>query len=292
VVVVGGGYAGVELAAVLGERLLGGPAAGRCRVTLVTPGDGVLEGCAEGQRAAAQEALSKLNVEVLTNTRVTRLSPPVIPDSPSTSASGTTSSSSMSSGNGDAWQDPQQQQQTRPGHCLVYLEPRSSSSGASSSGASSSGVPPSSVLEADMVLWTAGAAPVSKFIQVGGCCWAGGVLGGACISVPCCASITAAGPTSPELTLMCAAAAGSYLPDFSGVLSWPSHPGCTRPAFISHSRVLSPTCSLLPCLLSCHTGPALSLQLSWRARDRLHPPSPCQPACVCTGGCGRGHGQR
>jgi NADH:ubiquinone reductase (non-electrogenic) len=62
VVVVGAGYSGVELAAVVAERLSGR----NVRVRVVTPGAGVLEGAAEGQRQASQEVLSSLGVQVLT----------------------------------------------------------------------------------------------------------------------------------------------------------------------------------------------------------------------------------
>jgi NADH:ubiquinone reductase (non-electrogenic) len=50
VMVVGAGYAGVELAAVIAERL-----GGRAVVQIVTPGASILEGSPEGQRAAAEK---------------------------------------------------------------------------------------------------------------------------------------------------------------------------------------------------------------------------------------------
>lgn len=76
VVVVGGGYAGVELASVLAERLrgragFGGGSAGGsgCRVTLVTPGSDVLEGSPAGQREAARRVLEQLGVDIMAGAR-------------------------------------------------------------------------------------------------------------------------------------------------------------------------------------------------------------------------------
>ncbi len=78
-VVVGGGYAGVELASVLAERLRGragygaglGAVAGGggCRVTLVTPGSDVLEGSPAGQREAARRVLEQLGVDIMAGER-------------------------------------------------------------------------------------------------------------------------------------------------------------------------------------------------------------------------------
>lgn len=50
VVIVGAGYAGVELSAVVGERVRG-----KARVTVVTPGDEILETAPAGQREAAAQ---------------------------------------------------------------------------------------------------------------------------------------------------------------------------------------------------------------------------------------------
>ncbi|GIL55110.1 hypothetical protein Vafri_10725 [Volvox africanus] len=74
IVVVGGGYAGVELAAVLGERLRG--RGGALTVRLLTPGSDILEGSPQGQRAAANKALADLGVTVVTGVRVEALGPP------------------------------------------------------------------------------------------------------------------------------------------------------------------------------------------------------------------------
>lgn len=50
VVIVGAGYAGVELAAVVGERMKG-----KASVVVVTPGSSILESAPAGQRQAAEE---------------------------------------------------------------------------------------------------------------------------------------------------------------------------------------------------------------------------------------------
>ncbi|WIA13328.1 hypothetical protein OEZ85_006911 [Tetradesmus obliquus] len=61
VAVVGAGYAGVELAAVVGERLRG-----KARVVLLTPGAEILEAAPAGQREAAVQALQSLGVDIMT----------------------------------------------------------------------------------------------------------------------------------------------------------------------------------------------------------------------------------
>eukprot|EP00198_Chlamydomonas_reinhardtii_P002633 XP_001691969.1 type-II NADH dehydrogenase [Chlamydomonas reinhardtii] len=66
VVVVGAGYAGVELAATVAERLRARGAGGAVAVKVLTPGSHILEGCPEGQGEAASKALADLGVEVLT----------------------------------------------------------------------------------------------------------------------------------------------------------------------------------------------------------------------------------
>eukprot|EP00803_Ostreobium_quekettii_P007009 evm.model.scf_65.16 EVM.evm.TU.scf_65.16 scf_65:121184-122824(-) len=62
VVVVGGGYAGVELAAAVGDRLKGHQGA----VTLVTNQDTILDSAGEAQRAASSKVLASQGVEVRT----------------------------------------------------------------------------------------------------------------------------------------------------------------------------------------------------------------------------------
>jgi NADH:ubiquinone reductase (non-electrogenic) len=71
VAVVGGGYAGVELAAAVAERL-----GGRGGVTLLAGGPELLPGAPEGQRAAAAEALAARGVEVLAGARVAAVEAP------------------------------------------------------------------------------------------------------------------------------------------------------------------------------------------------------------------------
>jgi NADH:ubiquinone reductase (non-electrogenic) len=71
VAVVGGGYAGVELAAAVAERL-----GGRGGVTLLAGGPELLPGAPEGQRAAAAAALAARGVEVLAGTRVAAVEAP------------------------------------------------------------------------------------------------------------------------------------------------------------------------------------------------------------------------
>jgi NADH:ubiquinone reductase (non-electrogenic) len=66
--VVGGGYAGVELAASLVDRL-----GAMCRVKLVTSGDDIMENSPEGQRDAAKEALKNDGVSVMCRTVVEKI---------------------------------------------------------------------------------------------------------------------------------------------------------------------------------------------------------------------------
>ncbi|GAB4822180.1 hypothetical protein N2152v2_009226 [Parachlorella kessleri] len=68
VVVVGGGYAGVEVAAVIAERL-----AGRARIKLLTAGPQILETSTEGQREAALAALQDKGISILTGASVAQL---------------------------------------------------------------------------------------------------------------------------------------------------------------------------------------------------------------------------
>lgn len=66
--VVGAGYAGVELAATLAERL-----GGRGRVVLLGSSREVMEGAPAGQRAEALASLASLGVQVVTDARVQQL---------------------------------------------------------------------------------------------------------------------------------------------------------------------------------------------------------------------------
>ncbi len=128
VVVVGAGYAGVELCSVIGERLRATGVA----VRLVTPTADILPGAPEGQRDAALKALDGLGVELMARTKVNRLGPAA-----GSSAGGGGDGSSGSGGDG---------------RCVVYLE----------------GEGGAAEMEADLVVWTAGSAPVSKFAKVRG----------------------------------------------------------------------------------------------------------------------------
>lgn len=129
VVVVGAGYAGVELACVIAER-----AAGRLQVQVLTPSAGIMDGSPAGQRATAESALAKLGVEVVTGVRVRSLAP--LPGL-----------------------DP-----VRGGACLVETEdfPPTTPLDPPSVGAGARTSP------ADLVLWTAGSAPVTRRVQRSG----------------------------------------------------------------------------------------------------------------------------
>ena len=178
VVVVGGGYAGVELSAVIAERLRQKDGANvGVNVELVTPGPAILDGSPEGQREAAMQVLTTLGVKVVTGTKVMELSAPVSPAEavaaspgpleatwnsteatssssgvgPSNGASSSAGTVSSSSSGGSSSSDA-----STPGKCRVHMEPMISY------GASSS----SQILDADVVIWTAGSRPASKFLQV------------------------------------------------------------------------------------------------------------------------------
>ncbi|GAX74202.1 hypothetical protein CEUSTIGMA_g1651.t1 [Chlamydomonas eustigma] len=68
IMIVGAGYAGVELATVVSERMKG-----KARVQLVTSDSDILDGCPEGQRIAASRSLAALGVEIITGCKVQRL---------------------------------------------------------------------------------------------------------------------------------------------------------------------------------------------------------------------------
>ncbi|KXZ54885.1 hypothetical protein GPECTOR_4g957 [Gonium pectorale] len=128
VVVVGGGYAGVELAAVLAERLRrAGGAPGGVVLRLLTPGSDILEGSPAGQREAARKVLSELGVDVLTGARVRELGPP---SSDPASASST----------------------ALPTACTVSYSMATGSDPADAAPLS---------LPADLVVWTAGSSPAT-----------------------------------------------------------------------------------------------------------------------------------
>lgn len=115
VVVVGGGYAGIELATTAAEML-----AGRGRVKLVSSGDDILEGSPAGQRAAARSVLTGKAVSIITSGTVSsikRVGPVAAGTGPDTSPR------------------------------MVYIKQPDGSQ---------------QLLQADLVLWTAGSQPASK----------------------------------------------------------------------------------------------------------------------------------
>jgi demethylphylloquinone reductase len=114
VVVVGAGYAGVELAAVVAERLKG-----RGLVRILTSGQDVLEGCPEGQRDASRRALTSAGVAIMPGTSVVEVA--AAPD--------------------DAGSDDTGRRVVKVKGAATGLE---------------------EVLIADVVLWTAGAAPATR----------------------------------------------------------------------------------------------------------------------------------
>ncbi|KIZ01897.1 NADH dehydrogenase [Monoraphidium neglectum] len=133
VAVVGAGYAGVELASVIGERVQGRGVA----VKMVTPGDVILAGSPEGQREAARKVLDDLGVEVVTGAMVGSLS------------RADDGGSGVDGGGGGAGAGAD----SGRGRCVLNLE-----------GGGGGGWQ----LEADLVIWTAGSSPASKFVKVRG----------------------------------------------------------------------------------------------------------------------------
>lgn len=135
-VVVGGGYAGVELAAVLAERL-----AGRGRIKLVTSAPDILPGSPEGQREAARAALADKGVAVMVGARVTELRRAAAHYASSGGTGTSTGSSSDDKGTATATTAAELSKR------LVYLRDREGQQ---------------EILEADLVLWSAGQEPVSS----------------------------------------------------------------------------------------------------------------------------------
>ncbi|MEW5319351.1 MAG: hypothetical protein WDW38_010509 [Sanguina aurantia] len=199
VMVIGAGYAGVELVTAVAERLKGA-----AQVKLVTPGSSIMAGLPEGQRQAALDVLARLGVEVVADkprlhtSLVVTLSelatwdtltvgsgrskctwrPPVPPPFATPPVLERVGASLTSKG---GKRDPPRparrldshQSAPRSSACLP-LAPRSPEGGSSSS--SSSAEPSAStacdvelesddgvsVLPAELVLWTAGASPATK----------------------------------------------------------------------------------------------------------------------------------
>ncbi|GIL82756.1 hypothetical protein Vretimale_8316 [Volvox reticuliferus] len=132
IVVAGGGYAGVELVAMLGERLRGRGEA--LTVRLLTPGSDILEGSPEGQRAAANKALADLGVAVMAGVRVEALGPP----------DATASLTAL------------------PTACTV-----SYSSVTAAAAGENTGAQGPQQLNADLVIWTAGSSPATRQAREG-----------------------------------------------------------------------------------------------------------------------------
>ncbi|KAG2494467.1 hypothetical protein HYH03_007519 [Edaphochlamys debaryana] len=128
VVVVGGGYAGVELAAVLGERCR--QRGGNVSVRLVTPGAEIMEGCPPGQREAANKALADLGVRLETGTRVVEVRGPEPADASAPDAT------------------------QMPTACTLVLTTAPLAAALSEA--------EESLLPADLVVWTAGSSPATK----------------------------------------------------------------------------------------------------------------------------------
>jgi len=120
VCIVGGGYAGVELAASLVDRL-----GGKCRVRLVTSGDDVMEQAPDGQRQAAKEVLAGDGVSVMTGRVVEKIQ-----------AAGDNASASVSAKR------------------IIHTSDKASKT-------------QKEVIEADIVVWTAGQSPALKGEQMG-----------------------------------------------------------------------------------------------------------------------------
>lgn len=117
VCIVGGGYAGVELAASLVDRL-----GGKCRVRLVTSGDDIMDQAPYGQREAAREVLRGDGVSVMCGTVVDKI---------------------QLAGNGGG-------SDTSPSNKrIIHTSDKVSKS-------------QKEVLEADIVIWTAGQSPALK----------------------------------------------------------------------------------------------------------------------------------
>ena len=116
VCIVGGGYAGVELAASLVDRL-----AGKCKVRLVTSGDDIMEHAPEGQREAAREVLKGDGVSVMCGRVVDEIK-----------VAGTASGG-----------------ERRLGKRIIHTTDKASKS-------------QKEVVEADIVVWTAGQSPALK----------------------------------------------------------------------------------------------------------------------------------
>ena len=146
IVVVGGGYASVELAAAVAERL-----EGRGRVQLVTKAPEILQGCPAGQRDAARRALEDEGVSILVDAAVSEIR-----------LAGTGGAKAIESDvNIDESADGSLHGRKDPlgTKRLVMAKRRPVTAGAGSESKRSATM---EILEADIVLWAAGQTPVPR----------------------------------------------------------------------------------------------------------------------------------
>lgn len=163
IVIVGGGYAGVELAAAIADRLKG-----RGKIQLVTASTDILEGSPEGQREAAQRALEDDGVSMYTSGIVKEIklagggsgggggaatwnNGGVVVSSTGSSSSGADDSmtAAPSSGTADATKSATTKGDANANDKkkrLIYVQNSTTNQ--------------TDILEADLVVWVAGQAPV------------------------------------------------------------------------------------------------------------------------------------
>jgi demethylphylloquinone reductase len=143
IVVVGGGYAGVETAAVIAERLKTKGLSKSINCVLLTADGNILSSSPAGQREAAEKVLDQAGVEVKRNLQVTELSA-ITDEYTSSSDADDADSSTNGSTNGSA------SRSTDSGVLMKLKESKSESSSSSLS------------LRADVVIWSAGSTPAPK----------------------------------------------------------------------------------------------------------------------------------
>mmetsp|Transcript_8825 Transcript_8825/g.15280 ORF Transcript_8825/g.15280 Transcript_8825/m.15280 type:complete len:459 (-) Transcript_8825:389-1765(-) len=163
VMIVGAGYAGVELCAVIAERLRGKGLAGTVRVSLVTPGQSIMEGSPAGQKQAALDVLTGLSVDVVTGTRVKSLEAPhgstalataALANLEPTAPSHAAPDSHTPAAGGHADLSPEAPGGVSFAEAVEGLAAGSLHSSAAGAGARQ--------VDVDLVLWTAGSSPAIK----------------------------------------------------------------------------------------------------------------------------------
>eukprot|EP00879_Flechtneria_rotunda_P005955 GHRR01006261.1.p1 GENE.GHRR01006261.1~~GHRR01006261.1.p1 ORF type:complete len:631 (+),score=240.17 GHRR01006261.1:87-1979(+) len=184
-VIVGAGYAGVELASVIGERVNG-----KAQVMLVTPGNDILETAPAGQRQAAVQVLRSLGVNILVATKVTAIKQAAAAAAATSGTAAdpldpTSFSPATSTVQTDLMDNGSLQASVALGAAAAGAASTSSDAGASptSSSYSTSDAPyrvriepaggnfayastsSSADIDADLVIWTAGAKPASHPLQ-------------------------------------------------------------------------------------------------------------------------------